>query len=189
MKHAIQIALCIFALLGGAAAADPSEHLVVLPYPSDPPWKTTPDDEKTLAWIPADQVSQAASSDLLTAQTFTTLKGTDAGDFARGFAQSVAAVCTSVHASDPTIATENGFKVSYIQFYCMGFRKTALDVDCYMKVIGGNDALYVVQRIFRRASGAKADPVAEKTAGDFLTDKVRLCAPGDSDGVCATNAP
>ena len=191
MKHAIWIALFALASLPANADAPAAERLVVLTYPGDPPWKIVPDDANTIAWIPADQISVTETKDLLTAQTFTALKGTDASQFARGFTDSVSSACTSVRATDPTTATENGYQVAYIQFYCTGFRKTALDVDCYMKVIGGKDALYVVQRIFRRdsGSGAAADPVAEKAAGDFLTDKVRLCAQGDSEGICATSAP
>jgi hypothetical protein len=179
-----------------AFAADPTqERLVVLPYPASPAWhQVASANPKTSIWLPAGVERPGEGNDLLSAQTFREGVNIPVEKFARDFAPSSAGACTKIDAKEPRLTTENGFPVAYVRFHCANFHNESIDVDCFMKVIGGKDAIYVVQRIFR--SPAVADAVVDlaalspdqKIADDFLVQGVRLCGPTDGDGICAPAA-
>jgi hypothetical protein len=78
----------------------------------------------------------------------------------------------------------------------------ALDVDIFIKAIRGKDALYVVQREFRRPAQRGATPgltefsqdqfaemkarlVAQQVADKFLVEDVQLCPLTGGTGACA----
>ena len=197
VRFLIPIGLAI--ALAGAANA---ETLVVPPYPSPTPWKKVTDhaDAKLtwFEWIPAEQ-SENAIRDILAEQIFPTEKGADPSEFTRGWLKRMIDSCRDAKVNGPTAGAENGFSVAYAQVYCVDSKGT--DVDILFKAIAGRDALYVVQREFRRPTepgevagmrnfgkdqgdAAKAALEAQNAANDYLVSKVKLCANADN-GSCA----
>ncbi len=203
MKRIGFAAACVFASLTCVASATaqnaPTETLSVAPYPAAAPWKviTNKHDDRQLLieWIPADQAEDGIK-DILTEQAFHADKQ-DAGAFASGFLQRVGGACRDARVNGPKLGIENGYPVAYAQAYCVGQKGADKDVDIFLKAIRGKDALYVVQREFRRPAepgamaglrkfgkddGAQAQAAlaAQKVASDFLVSQVRLCAGGDT---------
>jgi hypothetical protein len=187
-----------FMLVSSAALA--GETLVMPPYPAPAPWKQITDQHNDKLvwneWIPSDQ-TEADIHDILTEQIFYTLKGRDPGEFVRTLFQQIRGVCVGARVNGPTPQTENGFAVAYAQIYCVGQKGVDKDVDIFVKAISGHDALYVVQREFRRPAepgaqaglrkfgkddGAQAQAAlqAQKVADDFLMSQIKLCAGGDT---------
>src|ERR1043166_8885372 len=138
-------------------------------------------------------------SDILAEQIFPTEKGADPSEFTRGWLKRIINSCRDAKVNGPTAGAENGFSVAYAQVYCVDSKGT--DVDIFFKAIAGMDALYVVQREFRRPTepgevagmrnfgkdqgdAAKAALEAQNAANDYLVSKVKLCANADN-GICA----
>jgi hypothetical protein len=195
----------IAGLLLLASAAAQAETLVVPPYPAAVPWKKITDKQSGgqvwIEWIPADQ-NENDVHDILTEQIFPAQKGTPAGDFVKSLFQRVGGACSGVSVNGPTVQTESGYDAAYGQAYCVGQKGADKDVDIFIKAIAGADALYVVQREFRRPATpgavaglqrfAKKDDAetalaAQKIADTYLQSQVKLCA-DDTGGVCAPAA-
>lgn len=192
MKKLTTLIAVTLALSGIAKA----ETFVVPPYPATPAWKQITDKssaQMTLKeWIPADQ-SENDVRDILTEQIFPAQKGADPSEFTKGFLKRVGGQCRDASVNGPKAGTENSFAVAYAQAYCVGVGRR--DVDIFFKAIAGKDALYVVQREFRRAAtpgavagmrkfskdegdAAKAALEAQNAANTYLVSQVKLC-PGD----------
>ncbi|HWD25624.1 MAG TPA: hypothetical protein VG387_00560 [Rhizomicrobium sp.] len=193
------LALCV--LTSAAFAAD-GEHLRIAPYPAAVPWKKITDhhDPKMTMyeWIPADQ-SENDIHDILTEQDFPMQANADPAAFVRNFLAQAGGACRSARVNGPKTSIESGYPVAYAQAYCAG--NGNLDVDIFVKAIGGKRALYVVQREFRRPAqpGAVAGVAsfdksqmavltarmtAQSTANRFLSDSVQLCS-----GTCPAHRP
>jgi len=194
----------IFALAADQPRGE--ETLVVPPYPADAPWKKITDIHNTqqiwIEWIPADQ-SPSDVHDILTEQAFYTQKGQSASDFVSGIFKRVATTCAGISVNGPTVQTENGYAVAYGQIYCVGQKDVGKDIDIFIKAITGKDALYIVQREFRRPAVPGAVPgmrkfpkgqlaeaqaalLAQKIANDYLVSQVQLCPPATGNGPCPT---
>jgi hypothetical protein len=201
MRALVCAAACL--LLSSAAGA---ETLDVPPYPGAP-WKMITDkhDDKLvwIEWIPADQ-SEDNIKDILTEQAFAG-NTQDPGEFARGLLARIAGACRDASVNGPKSGTENAYPVAYAQAYCVGQKGADKDVDIFIKVIGGDDALYVVQREFRRPAVPGARPgltvfakdqkaealarmAAQSEADKFLVDKVQLCPATCGDGAPKSQA-
>jgi hypothetical protein len=189
MKH-IAVAL----LLALAPTSALAEKLVVSPYPATPPWKNITDkanaDQKLLEWIPANQ-SENAIDDILTEQVFFRLKNVDPALLIGNIFKQSAQACDRIRVNGPTRQMENGFPVAYAQVYCGHQKGAAIDVDIFLKAMGGRNAMYVMQREFHRpvdpggvpgvmsfAKGQdarmKAFMGARNVANDYLVTKVKL---------------
>jgi hypothetical protein len=187
VKH-IAIAL-VLALISTSAFA---ETLVVPPYPANPAWKKITDkanaDQKLLEWIPANQ-SENAINDILTEQVFFRLKNVNPALLIGNIFKNTAQACDRVRTNGPAHQTENGYPVAYAQIYCGHQKGTTIDVDIFLKAMGGHDGMYVVQREFHRPvdsggvpgviSFAKGQDVkafmdARAAANDYLASKVKL---------------
>jgi hypothetical protein len=194
-----RILVAVLALLGfGAMAsvAQAAETLMVAPYPANPPWKNITDkandEQKLLEWIPADQ-NENAINDILTEQVFYKLKNADPAMLIGSIFKSSAQACDRIRVNGPIRQTESGYPVAYAQIYCGHQKGTTIDVDIFIKAIGGHDAMYVVQREFHRPvapggvpgvisfaknQGAqmRAFMAARTVANDYLVSKTKLCA-------------
>jgi hypothetical protein len=200
----ISLAAAFVLVSGVAAGQSTSETLAVPPYPADKPWKLITDihDDKHVMkeWIPADQ-SPDDIADILTEQIFPTVKQSPA-EFVNGIFARTRTACNDVRINGPKEQIEDAYPVAYGQVYCVNQKGAAKDVDIFLKVIGGKDSLYVVQREFRRpttpgavaglrkfpkgaADEAQAALAAQKTANDFLVSQVKLCA----DNACPSATP
>ena len=216
MKNHHLAALAAAALLAlpqsQASAADdappPSaEQLLVPPYPAVTPWKiiTNRRDDKQvwIEWIPADQ-SEDDIRDILTEQIFFPLKGKDPGAFVDDLLNRINSACRATRRNGPKAQTELDYPVAYAQVYCVGHN--GKDIDIFIKAIGGRDALYVVQREFRRPATPDAVPgmtvfkkdqlpeaqarlEAQGAASKFLVDQVKLCPHGLAGDTCAGTDP
>jgi hypothetical protein len=207
---ALAAALLLVALSAAAAdnvtAPPGSEQLLVAPYPDTAPWKKITDhrDDKMLwyEWIPSDQ-STDNIRDILTEQEFFPLKGRDVSDFVRSIIARAAGSCRDSKHNGPVVHTELGYQIAYAQIYCVGAGDK--DVDIFLKAISGNDALYIVQREFRRPAEPGAMPgmrrfgkdqladvkavmAAQKIALDYL-DGVKLCPHGTAAPECTPMEP
>lgn len=193
MKRAGLIIMLLLAPVA-AMAQSATEKFVVPPYPGATRWtphivaQSTPQ----LAWVewwPEDQPENDIK-DLLTTQIMKGAKVKPATFLAALFTR-ITNNCTGATANGPKEQTEYGFPVAYGQLYCTGQKGAGKDVDVFFKVIGGNDALYVIQRDFRRPAEpdaqpgtrhfpgnqmaeAKADMDAKEAASRYL-GQVRLC--------------
>ncbi|HYC54208.1 MAG TPA: hypothetical protein VEL28_04645 [Candidatus Binatia bacterium] len=147
-------------------AAEPSESLDIQPYPSKGPWiKVTDKTNATTAlteWIPADQTTSDIH-DILIRQAFFGMRETPA-KFLRRMYAAAKDTCRGAILNGPREETEGGYQVARGEIYCVGDTERNLDIDIFVKVIGGRDALYVVQREFREP----AEPGA--VAGKKLFD-------------------
>ncbi len=201
----MKIIAMITALLLTSGVAQAAETLSVSPYPATALWKKITDRHDGqltwIEWIPADQAVDDIH-DILTEQILPTQKGTRAADFMTGFFKRIYAACTGLSVNGPNNRTEDGYDVAYGQAYCVGQKGAGKDVDIFLKVISGHDALYVVQREFRRPavpgavagkrgfSGpdakqeAEASLAAQQVANDFLVSQVKLC----TDNTCVPAA-
>jgi hypothetical protein len=189
MKH-VAVALMV-ALVSTSAFA---ETLVAPPYPSNPPWKNITNkanaDQKLMEWIPANQ-SENAINDILTEQAFYRLKNVDPALLVGNIFKQTAQACDRVRTNGPTRQTENGYPVAYAQIYCGHQKGTTIDVDIFLKAMGGHDGMYVVQREFHRPVDAGGTPGvisfakgqdaqmkafmgARTTANDYLVKQVKL---------------
>ena len=182
-----------------------SEELHLVRYPGEPPWKEIthawkPDLKLHMSeWIPSDQDPPDAR-DILTIQTFHALRGMDPSAFLRGVMDLTSKACQRTKVNGPKEQTEEGYPVAYAQIYCAEQKGADKDVDILLKAIRGNDALYVVQREFRRPAKPGAEPgfhvfsertEAEKTmnamamANRYLRDGVSLCPLSGPSARCA----
>jgi hypothetical protein len=196
MKRISVVMLALFGFVALPPAARAAETLMAAPYPANAPWKNITDkangEQKLLEWIPADQ-NENAINDILTEQVFYKLKSADPAMFIGNIITGSTQACDRIRVNGPTRQTENGYPVAYAQIYCGHQKGTTIDVDIFIKAIGGHDAMYVVQREFHRpaASGGvpgvisfaknqdaqmKAFTAAYAAANDYLVSKVHLCA-------------
>lgn len=150
------------------AVAQPTETLVVPPYPADVAWKQIMDKKNSfmrqIEWIPADQ-TESDIRDILTQQNFN-LKTMPATLFTAGMLQSLSKACEGLRVNGPTSKTENGYSVAYAQAYCTGQKGAGKDVDIFLKAIQGKEGLYVVQREFRRPAEPGAVPGVRSFSGN-----------------------
>ena len=174
-------------------------------YPGDPPWKEIthewkPDLKLRMSeWIPSDQ-DRPDIRDILTIQTFHAMGGMDPSTFLRGVMALSVKACERTRVNGPKQQTEEGYPVAYAQIYCAEQKGADKDVDILLKAIRGNDALYVVQREFRRPAtpGAEAGVRrfsdrteaeetmnAMSTADRYLRDGVSLCPLSGPSARCA----
>jgi hypothetical protein len=182
-----------------------TEELHVPPYPSETPWKELSnrrnDRIHMIEWIPSDQYAPNVE-DVLTAQTFYAQRATPS-HFLRGVMVLTVKACERVKVNGPKEQTEDSYPVAYAQIYCGRQKGTDKDVVMFLKAIGGKDALYVVQREFRRPARAGSEPgmktfstradatawaEALKTANDHLKS-VYLCPPSGGSERCTTRSP
>jgi hypothetical protein len=199
----ILISTCVVAQQPPAAAS--KETLRVPPYPSEIPWKEITnkknEDMEMVEWIPADQ-DEKDIKDILTKQVFYSSKGQDPAPFVDAILKGVGRACERARVNGSKEQTENGFAVAYAQAYCTNQKGAAKDVDIFIKAIRGADALYVLQREFRRPATPGATPgvtsfskeqfeemkarmSAQSTALKFLGEQVQLCPPTGGVGLCA----
>lgn len=205
MRQLGLIAACIISLCASAAAETmptAKETLVVPPYPGGS-WKKITDvntaEQVYFEWIPEDQ-SVDDIKDILVEQVFPKLKGVPPGDFQKAIFGRISQACEALRVNGPVEHIENGYPIAYAQEYCSRQKGTGNDVDIFVKVISGKDALYVVQREFRRPAdksgtagvvsfdGSKLDEVkahleARKVANDWLVS-AQLCPPTSGTGEC-----
>jgi hypothetical protein len=186
------------------AASPSAERILVPPYPAATPWKVITDRQDDhqvwIEWIPADQTVETIK-DILTEQIFFTLKGKDPGQFVNDLLNRINGACRATRRNGPKAQVEQGYPVAYAQVYCVG--NEGKDVDIFIKAISGHDALYVVQREFRRPETPGAEPgitrfskdqlpeargrlEAQGAANKFLVDQVKLCVHGISGDACST---
>jgi hypothetical protein len=195
MKRLAFIVLAVLA--AGASSAGSREKLVVPPYPAQAAWKKITDkgdaQQHLREWIPYDQ-SEADTHDILTEQVFYAAKESAPALLVDSILNSATQACQRVRVNGPTRQTENGYRVAYAQIYCAHQKGTSLDVDILLKAISGSDAMYVVQREFRRPMEAdgmpgvmafsqermpemKARMMSAEIANKYLADAVQLCPP------------
>jgi len=176
-----------------ANAQSATEKFIVPPYPSATPWKPhiVPRFPQVawVEWWPEDQPENDIK-DILTTQVMKRGKIEPATFLTTMFAR-VANSCTGAMVNGPKEQTEYSFPVAYGQLYCTGQKGAGKDVDIFFKIIGGKDALYIIEREFRRPAEpgaqpgvrhfpgdqmaeAKADMDAKETANRYLA-QVRLC--------------
>ncbi|MFL6389432.1 MAG: hypothetical protein ACJ71U_18285 [Terriglobales bacterium] len=193
--------------------AKSTEVLIVPPYPSEPRWKEITnkknDRMELVEWVPADQrdntkglfVRHGEIRDILTKQIFYTAKDEDPSAFVSRILAGVSKACQRARVNGPKAQTENGYPVAYAQAYCVNQKGAATDVDIFIKAIHGKDALYVVQREFRRPAQRGATPgitefsqdqleemkariLAQQIADRFLVEDVQLCPLTGGTGAC-----
>ncbi len=190
MRAKALLAAIMLALFAPVAMA---ETMVTPPYPAKPAWKLITDKGNAQAhireWIPAGQ-SENNILDILTEQTFFTIKNGNPAAMIANIAQGAQSACDSLRVNGPKRATENGYPVAYAQIYCGHQKGTPFDVTIFIKAIGGREALYVVQREFHRATqggpagvvsfdrpeDAKALLADQSAADKYLASAVRLNA-------------
>src|ERR1700743_244500 len=154
---------CMIAALCGSAAA---ETLIVPPYPGAA-WKKITDrvdDRQTwIEWIPVDQ-SESDIRDILTEQIFPEQKDADPAAFARDWMARFEGRCAGLKIDGPILLLENGVRTASADVYCVGLKGENKDVDIVFKALAGQEALYVVQREFRRVAlpGAVAGVLADR---------------------------
>jgi hypothetical protein len=194
--------------------AKSTEVLIVPPYPSEPHWKEITNKKNNrmelVEWAPVDQtgnskglfVRQSAIRDILTKQIFYDLKDEDPSAFVSKILAGVGKACQRARVNGPKAETENSYPVAYAQAYCGNQKGTSTDVDIFIKAIRGKDALYVVQREFRRPARRGAIPgvtefsedqleelkaflAAQQIANKFLGEDVQLCPLTGGTGACA----
>lgn len=175
------------------------EKLVVPAYPTGR-WKTLTNsgsDTQTLVeYIPEDQTAQTMT-DLLQIRTGIGAQRAQPKAFMASLFTGFSKDCSSMNVNGPVAATENGHAVAYGEVFCKHSKQPAgKDMDIFVKVIQGKDALYIIQRDFHRptepglaagerryataqAEQMKADNAAIETAQDFLK-QVRLCPVNDA---------
>ncbi len=191
--------------LAHAATPKSTEVLVVAPYPGGAPWKEITHQANAngeiVEWIPSDQ-GIADIKDILTRQVFLGLKKQDPATFLREVLQRMGGACERARTNGPKEATEHGYAVAYAQAYCSNQKGAAKDADIFLKAIRGNDALYVVQREFRRPAQPGATPGiatfskdqmgeasarlnAQSVANRFLVESVQLCPGTPGTDHCA----
>lgn len=185
-------------------SSKPTETLHVPPYPAVPPWKKLSDQRDArqlmIEWIPVDQ-DESHIRDILTEQAFYQLRGEPPGEILKRIMALTTNACRDVKVNGPVNGNEEGYAVAYAQIYCVGQKGADADVDILAKSIGGKEAVYVVQREFRRPAkpGAVAGVMefpkggqqqavdklnAMKAASDFLAQSVYLCPKGGAVGRC-----
>ena len=182
---------------------DLTEELHLLPYPGDPPWKEIsrgwkPGPMLMIEWIPSDQAVPDVR-DVLTVQVVHSLRGMEPTQFVRGMMSLTAKACERTKVNGPKEQTEEGYAVAYAQIYCARQKSADKDVDILLKAIRGNDALYVIQREFRRPATPGAEPgtrifheraLAEQaanamaSANRYLVDGVALCPLSGASAHC-----
>ena len=197
MKRLVVAVIAVF--VASTALAASGEKLVVPAYPAQVAWKKITDkgdaQQHLREWIPSDQ-SEADIHDILTEQVFYAAKGSAPALLVDSVLNSATQACQRVRVNGPTRQTENGYRVAYAQIYCAHQKGTPLDVDILLKAISGRDAMYVVQREFRRPMEAggmpgvmafsqermpdmKARMAAIDIADKFLATAVQLCPPDE----------
>jgi hypothetical protein len=170
-----RIGLAILLLLApvAATAQNATEKFIVPPYPGATPWKPhivarlLPQ----IAWVewwPEDQPENEIR-DILTTQVMKRGKIEPATFLTSMFAR-IANSCTGAIANGPKEKTENGFPVAYGQLYCTGQKGAGKDVDIFFKIIGGSDALYIIEREFRRPAEPGAQPGIRHFPGDQMAE-------------------
>ncbi len=187
-------------LCGTSASAETAvipETVVLAPYPGIIGWKKITDvsnaEHVYFEWIPANQ-SAERFHDILVEQSYTRLKNVPPGAFAEKVIAVIAQACAKTSKNGPKLVTEHGSQVAYAQYYCVADPKKE-DVDGFIKVITGRDALYIFQREFHypttaesypgvrswpkgHDAEAKADMEAHFAAAKYL-DAVQLCPAAD----------
>jgi hypothetical protein len=189
-------------LCGAARAAPGAEHLVMQPYPGPPAWKLITDKAAGAKFyhehIPVGQTVDDFT-DILTDQNFPELHGADPAAYLKTVFGGVSNACSGVRVAGPTPLTEGGYHVVYGQVYCGQQNGQPFGVDIFYKVIGGDDALYVVSREFHvppSANGgvlqfppgqeARATALlkAQSVGDQYLANQVYLCGGRSTDARC-----
>ncbi|HEY4076112.1 MAG TPA: hypothetical protein VGM26_04190 [Rhizomicrobium sp.] len=203
MKKISWIAAALFGW-SVSAGAEPSDRLVAPPYPAQPAWKQIKDLHNAFMgaaeWIPSDQ-DEKDIRDTLSIQHIS-LK-MPASLFVSSRFEGLSQACGSLRINGPIRQMENGYDTAYGQAYCVNEKGTGRDIDLFLKTITGKDALYTIQRQFRRPTEpgeqpgvrhfglgqeelAKTALDAQKTANDYL-QQVRLCPADKTD--CPATSP
>lgn len=156
---------------GICLAADSSETLIVPPYPAQTPWKQIMDQRTAAArwmeWIPADQTEKDIR-DIITRQDIYALKNQTPSFFIISWFRQLNTACGGLRVNGPTERIQDGNTIAYAQAYCTNQKGAAKDVDIFLKAIGGKDALYVVQKEFRRPAEPGATPGIRSFPGDQM---------------------
>lgn len=199
------IALLIsLAVSSFTAAAATEERLVSLPYPGNAPWQEVTNETQGKGWlrvqIPAGQKIET-HRDILTLQAFPDHRETSPSIFLRSFFSRVKGSCEIVRFEGPEERMEGGRPVAYAQVYCDRQKGMDFGLNMFFKVIGGGDALYVMQRGFKVTPtgtaglvGTATDPRlrpaplsdGEIAARHYLDRSVYLCGGLSTDERCST---
>jgi hypothetical protein len=158
MRRVATLVLALALAPIAATAQTAKEKFIVPPYPGETPWKPhivarPPGEMVWVEWWPENQPENDVK-DILTEQIIFAAKNVKPIAFVTSMFARINQRCTGVSVNGPKEQTENGYPVAYGQVYCVGQKGAGQDVDIFVKVIGGNDALYVVQREFRRPATA-----------------------------------
>ena len=197
--------LALLALLAGivayaVAAAPAPERLVMKPYPGQ--WKRITDQTDGGSWfheqIPVGQ-GENTFTDILSDQAFAKLKGYDPAAFLTALFQRINGGCTGLVVNGPVTHTEGGLTVAYGQAYCGQQTGQPYGVHMFYKLIGGRDALYMVDREFHVPPSANGGALSfpkdqaaaglallknEAAANKYLTDDVYVCGGASTDPRC-----
>jgi hypothetical protein len=202
MRGGIVLAAFAVALsLSAGAAFAAGERLVVGAYPGAP-WKRITDKQGPNGWIheqiPASQKVEGFA-DILTDQGFVAARGRDPAAFLKTIFGQVGGACEAVRVSGPIAQTEGGFRVAYGQVYCGRQKGTNFGVVIFYKVIGGDEALYSINREFHtppstvagaisfpkgREAEAAAFLKAQSAADQYLANQVYVCGGRSTDQRC-----
>ena len=128
--------------------------------------------------VPEGQTVDAWST-MITIQIHHNLQNVDPEAFASALAGRWKSACPMSDAARSMGGVENGFPVSIWLFLCPSNPQTRKPENMFMKVIGGADALYVVQYAYRR-------PMTKDLVGPamaYLRD-VKACDTRRSDRPC-----
>jgi hypothetical protein len=204
----LALVACLASFAASAVVAEPAaERLVMKPYPGKLAWKRITDQSGDGSWfheqIPADQ-DVNSFTDILSDQAFAKLKGYDPATFLSALFQRINGGCTGLVVNGPVAHVENGVTVVYGQAYCGQQNGQPYGVHMFYKLIGGADALYVIDREFHvppsanggqlsfpkdQAAAAMALLNNEAAANKYLTDDVYLCGGASGDPRCRPEAP
>ena len=162
MKTTAALAAAFFVCSNVAIAQTPapSETVVMPPYPGVF-WTQVTNvktaDRVLFEWIREGQTRENIH-DMLVEQAFYNLRTMSPAEFAERMLASTAVFCEKGARTGPKLATEHGFAVAYGQSYCVRRKGTNKDVDMFIKVIGGRNALYVIQREFHYPTTPESVP-------------------------------
>lgn len=141
------LAALAFLLAPGFAMA--AETLVLAPYPSQAPWREAPATDPAVRTFTATGRPPAPGDDVLTARTFPGKTAADARPVLLTVLEGLDRRCNGLSVNGPTPRTENGHQVLYVQAYCGRVSGQAFGVQLHIKLLVGEEGLYLVQREVR----------------------------------------
>ena len=134
-------------------------------------------------YVPAGE-TVADWSRMVTVQVLQNLKGVDPDDFARGIESTWEAACAGADVRKLEDGQERGYGYSLWQFNCPLNTQAGKPENSTIKLIKGQDALYVVQYALRSAlTRENAAPMTAYLASVWVCDTRR------ADRACPTTAP